>query len=111
MSQVEWPEVIDAQSDLKVFFCSVVFWDEDSGAVDQAVQWQVAFLESISEVADRAASKQRGGGLIHNARCRRRHRTGHAILMDLGKREERSPEGGQVDLHAVYFGLGRGLLF
>lgn len=59
MSQVEWPEVIDAQSDLKVLFCSVVFGDEDSGAVDQAVQWQVAFLESISKVADGAASKQK----------------------------------------------------
>ena len=59
MSQVEWPKVIDAQSDLKVLFCSVVFGNEDSGAVDQAVQWQVAFLESSSKVADRAASKQR----------------------------------------------------
>ncbi len=59
MSQVEWPEVVDAQSDLKVLFCSIVFGNEDSGAVDQAVQWQVAFLESISKVADRAASKQR----------------------------------------------------
>ena len=53
----------------------------------------------------------RKDGLVRNGGCFRRRAMGHAILLDPGKREERSPEGSQVDLHAVYFGLGRGLLF
>ena len=90
--------MVDTKGDLKVLFCSIRWGDKHSSIVDKDVQRQVAFLKRVSEVANRAANRQR------------KHQQRKILTYIRVYLHPRSPERCQVDLHEVYFGFSRGLL-
>ena len=55
MSQIEWSKVIDAKLHLKVLLCSIIWGHENPSIIDQGMQWQIAFLKSLGEVANGTA--------------------------------------------------------
>lgn len=100
MGQIERAEVVDAKCDLKVLFCSVIWWNEDTSVVNQDMQWQLALLEFSSEFADRAANSYQECQWHFIAIRQLDFRSARTVLS--------SPERRQVDLHTLYYSVCRG---
>lgn len=96
VGQVEGTKVIDAELDLKVLLCSVIWGHEHPGIVEQSMQGQVAFVEISCETSNRTAGNTNtdcaSAARVESITCLR------GLL-----------EGRQIQLHAVYFGFTWGL--